>query len=189
MEENVKKIFVTGHRNPDIDTLASSYALAELRRRQGVGNIQSVCPGIMPERAKYLFERFHLPVPESRSDVYLRFSDIMETDTPTVTEGTPLLEAVHLLNKSGSSRLPVIDRKGMFLGMLSPMNLLSRLLDVWIYNTVPQWHTPAMYPVILVCITVPVFIVSVLAGKLLHELALRICRPAAKSQKGKLAPK
>lgn len=130
MEENVKKIFVTGHRNPDIDTLASSYALAELRRRQGVGNIQSVCPGIMPERAKYLFERFHLPVPESRSDVYLRFSDIMETDTPTVTEGTPLLEAVHLLNKSGSSRLPVIDRKGMFLGMLSPMNLLSRLLDV-----------------------------------------------------------
>ena len=110
MEENVKKIFVTGHRNPDIDTLASSYALAELRRRQGVGNIQSVCPGIMPERAKYLFERFHLPVPESRSDVYLRFSDIMETDTPTITEGTPLLEAVHLLNKSGSSRLPVIDR-------------------------------------------------------------------------------
>lgn len=130
MEENVKKIFVTGHRNPDIDTLASSYALAELRRRQGAGNIQSVCPGIMPERAKYLFERFHLPVPESRSDVYLRFSDIMETDTPTITEGTPLLEAVHLLNKSGSSRLPVIDRKGMFLGMLSPMNLLSRLLDV-----------------------------------------------------------
>ena len=130
MEENVKKIFVTGHRNPDIDTLASSYALAELRRRQGVGNIQSVCPGIMPERAKYLFERFHLPVPESRSDVYLRFSDIMETDTPTITAGTPLLEAVHLLNKSGSSRLPVIDRKGMFLGMLSPMNLLSRLLDV-----------------------------------------------------------
>lgn len=130
MEENVKKIFVTGHRNPDIDTLASSYALAELRRRQGVHNIQSVCPGIMPERAKYLFERFRLKVPESKSDVYLRFSDIMEKDTPTITAGTPLLQAVHLLNESGASRLPVVDREGMFLGMLSPMNLLSRLLDV-----------------------------------------------------------
>ena len=130
MEENVKKIFVTGHRNPDIDTLASSYALAELRRRQGAANIQSVCPGILPERAKFLFQRFHLKPPESRSDVYLRFSDIMETDVPTITAGTPLLSAVRLLNQSGASRLPVIDREGKFLGMLSPMNLLSRLLDV-----------------------------------------------------------
>ncbi len=130
MDENIKKIFVTGHRNPDIDTLASSYALAELRKRQGVGNIQSVCPGILPERAKFLFERFRLTPPESKSDVYLRFSDIMETATPVITAGTPLMEAVHLLNQSGSARLPVVDKEGLFLGMLSPMNLLSRLLDV-----------------------------------------------------------
>ena len=30
------KVLVSGHRNPDIDSLASAWALAELRRRQGV---------------------------------------------------------------------------------------------------------------------------------------------------------
>ena len=33
------RIFVSGHRNPDIDSIASAYALAELRRRQGVKQI------------------------------------------------------------------------------------------------------------------------------------------------------
>ena len=70
MEEmKPKMVFVTGHRNPDIDSIASSFALAELRRRQGAANIQSVCPGILPERAKFLFQRFHLKPPDSRRDV------------------------------------------------------------------------------------------------------------------------
>ena len=130
MKDQIKHIFVSGHRNPDIDTLASSYALAELRRRQGWGRITPICPGIMPERARYLFERFHIPVPESRSDVYLRFSDIMEKGVPSITEGTPLLDAVKLLNQTGYSRLPVLTGERKLVGMLSPMNLLSRLLDV-----------------------------------------------------------
>ena len=33
-EKQPKTVFVTGPRNPDIDSLASSFALAELRRRQ-----------------------------------------------------------------------------------------------------------------------------------------------------------
>ena len=30
----MEPIYVTGHRNPDIDSIAGAYALAELRRRQ-----------------------------------------------------------------------------------------------------------------------------------------------------------
>jgi surface polysaccharide O-acyltransferase-like enzyme len=103
------------------------------------------------------------------------------------------ITAIILLLFVGLYRVNPGEKVSKLLGWLSggvfEGYLLSRLLDVWIYNTVPQWHTPAMYPVILVCITVPVFIVSILAGKLLHELALRICRPAARSRKGKFAAK
>ena len=55
--------------------------------------------------------------------------------------------------------------------------MISRLFDVWIYGTVPQWHTPAMYPVIFLCITVPVFLISILSGKAVHSLALRLTAP------------
>jgi len=54
--------------------------------------------------------------------------------------------------------------------------ILSRLFDVWIYNTVPAWHSPETYPLIFICITIPIFLVSLLAGKLVHTLAAAICR-------------
>ena len=126
-----KTIFVTGHRNPDIDSLASSFALAELRKRQTPGTrFLAICPGILPARAAYLFQRFHLAPPESRGDVYLRIADVMDPDVPTIPAGTAIMDAVRILNSSGYSRLPVVGPDGKLAGMLSPLNLLSRLLDV-----------------------------------------------------------
>ena len=55
--------------------------------------------------------------------------------------------------------------------------ILSRLLDTWVYKLFPQWHSPEYYPLLFLCVTVPIFIVSVLAGKALHELAQWLCRP------------
>ena len=48
--------------------------------------------------------------------------------------------------------------------------ILSRLLDVWVYGLLPQWHTPAKYPLLFLCVTVPVFIISLLAGKAVNLL-------------------
>lgn len=130
MEENIRRIYVSGHRNPDLDSLASSYALAELRRRLGIENIQAICPGVLPERGRWLFDRFRLTPPESRNDVYLRISDIMDSNIPVIQPGTPLLDAVKFLNKTGFPRLPIVGAERQFLGMLSPLNLLSHLLDI-----------------------------------------------------------
>ena len=130
-EKPPKTVFVTGHRNPDIDSLASSFALAELRRRQHPETkYLAICPGILPERAKFLFNRFRLRPPEARGDVYLRIADVMDTAVPTVPVGTTIMDAVRILNGSGYSRLPIVAPDRRFVGMLSPLNLLSRLLDV-----------------------------------------------------------
>ena len=130
-EKPPKTVFVTGHRNPDIDSLASSFALAELRRRQHPETkFVAICPGILPERAKFLFERFRLRPPEAKGDVYLRIADVMDTNVPTIATGTAIMEAVRILKGSGYSRLPVVGPDKKLVGMLSPLNLLSQLLDI-----------------------------------------------------------
>ncbi len=123
------RILVSGHRNPDIDSLASATALAELRRRQGCSNITALCPGVLPDRAAYLFKRFHLTPPPSRNDVYTRVRDVLTT-VPAIRSGCTLFDAVGQLRDSGLARLPVTDRDGRFLGMLSGLALLSHLLSV-----------------------------------------------------------
>lgn len=78
----------------------------------------------------------------------------------------------------GIYRLQVSERIGRFLKWISAGvfegYILSRLLDVWVYGLVPQWHTPDKYPLIFICVTIPVFIVSIFAGKCLHTLSVAI---------------
>ena len=129
MKKNGPVIFVSGHRNPDIDSIAAAAALAELRRRQGMPAV-AVCPGVMPERARCLFEKFRFPVPETRHDLYVRVGDMMDRDVPKLKGWTSLYAAVRMLRKSGCPRLPVVGENDEFLGMLSPLALLSDLLNV-----------------------------------------------------------
>lgn len=50
--------------------------------------------------------------------------------------------------------------------------ILSRLLDVWLYDTLSFWHSPEFYPLLFVCVTVPIYIFSILSGKATHELTM-----------------
>ena len=124
------RIFVSGHRNPDIDSIASAYALAERRRRQGEIQITAVCPGMLPERAAWLFKRFGVKPPDSRNDIHVRLSDMADDRVPVIEADTTLLDAVTVLKDSAMPRLPVVEKDKTFLGMLSPLTLLSKLLNV-----------------------------------------------------------
>lgn len=130
MMNSEPRIFVSGHRNPDIDSIASAYALAELRRRQGVKQITAVCPGMLPERAAWLFKRFGVKPPDSRNDIHVRLSDMADDRVPVIEADTTLLDAVTVLKDSAMPRLPVVEKDKTFLGMLSPLTLLSKLLNV-----------------------------------------------------------
>ena len=122
-------IYITGHRNPDIDSIAGACALAELRRRQNRVPVTALCPGILPDRAAYLFRRFGLKPPASCNDIHLRIRDILKPCT-VIEAGATLFDAVNQLRESGMLRLPVVGHDGKFLGMLSSLALLSQLLNI-----------------------------------------------------------
>lgn len=126
---NVPQTFISGHRNPDIDSLAAAAALAALRSRHGNGEFIPLCPGIFPDRAKYLFDRFHIPYPVSRNDVYIQVRDLLSA-IPPVSGKIPLFSAVEQLRETRLPRLPVVDEHGIYIGMLSAMALLGNLLSI-----------------------------------------------------------
>lgn len=61
--------------------------------------------------------------------------------------------------------------------------ILSRLFDVWIYARFPAWHTPEKYWLGFLCITIPIFIISLLLGKAVHTLAVGIVDTLIPKQK------
>ena len=119
------KTWVCGHRNPDVDSVMSAYALADLRRRTGTEDVEAICAGRLPARAKWVFDHFGLKPLRAKRDVYVRVRDLMDVDVPTIDAGMPLVDALRLLESCGQSSLPVRDRDGRFVGMLRPAKLLS----------------------------------------------------------------
>ncbi len=123
------KTYVCGHRNPDTDSVASAYALADLRRRLGMQDVEAVCAGRMSARTKWVFDHFSLQPVRAVRDVYIRVRDLVEPRVPMINADMTLVEALGRLEASGESSLPVRDSKGMFCGMLSPAKLLSLFIS------------------------------------------------------------
>ena len=75
----------------------------------------------------------------------------------------------------GLYRLPVSEKLAKILawaaGGVLEGYLLSRLLDVWLYDCFPQWHTPSLYILLFVCVTIPIYLFALFGGKLVHTLA------------------
>lgn len=80
----------------------------------------------------------------------------------------------------GTYRIPVTPKLQRMLAWASggvfEGYLLSRLLDVWVYDLVPFWHSPEHYGRIFVCVTIPVFLFSAVWGRLVHSLSVRLVR-------------
>ena len=123
------KTYVCGHRNPDVDSVMSAYALADLRRRTGVADVEAICVGRVPARALWVFDHFNLKPIRAKRDVYVRVRDLIDADVPMIGADVQLVDALRTLEASGESSLPVRDGNGQFVGMLSPAKLLPLFIS------------------------------------------------------------
>lgn len=82
----------------------------------------------------------------------------------------------HVKLGSSVSRILSWAAGGVFEGYI-----LSRLFDVWVYAEFPQWHHPGKYWIGYLCITLPIFFISLLLGKAVHTLAVRLTSPKQKA--------
>lgn len=122
------RIIVIGHKNPDTDSVAAAAGYAELKRALGFANASAACAGLPSARTEFLFTRFQVPMPPILSDVYPRIKDVLEAQSPTVSAGHTVLEAMELLQRTRRHRVPVVDAKGVYLGMVSLFDLADRLV-------------------------------------------------------------
>lgn len=127
-KEQIQTIII-GHRNPDTDSVSASCALAEFKRRLNVRNVVPCRCGMVGERTEYLFNKFNVPLPLLKSDVYPRVKDILLEETFSVYENEALFFALAKLNKLLISRIPVVDEKKRYKGMLSLFSMLGSILQ------------------------------------------------------------
>src|ERR1035437_2694426 len=87
-------IYVTGHRNPDTDSIASAIGYAELRRRLDPNNdYVPVRLGDINSQTRWVLERSGAPEPELLPHVVRRAGTVMQPSFPAGAQEEPIREA------------------------------------------------------------------------------------------------
>jgi manganese-dependent inorganic pyrophosphatase len=123
----VAEIYVTGHRNPDTDSVASAIGYAELKRRLDPGNeYVAVRLGECNAQTCWLLERSGADAPRFLSHVMPRARDIMQTSFPLTAQDSPLREAGLEMARADLELVPVVDGEGALTGVLTERALARR---------------------------------------------------------------
>ena len=149
-------IYVTGHRNPDTDSIVAAMAYAALRNALGDREYEAACLGQVSDETQLVLDLFGFEPPKRIRSMHTQVRDL-EYDTPpflgaavTVARAWKELQRLHNI-----SAIPVANEDGTLYGMLSRENVAS-------YN---MEQVSASY-----LDEVPLFnVLSVLEGKVLNE--------------------
>jgi manganese-dependent inorganic pyrophosphatase len=140
----MRPIYVTGHRNPDSDSIAAAIGYAELKSRVDPNNqYVPVRLGDCNHQTRWLLERAGAVEPRLLPHVMLRARDVMQTDFPVATVDEPVREAGRALARADLELVPVVDAAGALTGALTERALARRYIrDSLRTSTLEESATP-----------------------------------------------
>ena len=149
-------IYVTGHRNPDTDSIVAAMAYAALRNAVGDREYEAACLGHVSDETQIVLDRFGFQPPKRLRNMYTQVRDL-DFDTPPVLSAAVTLGRAwkQLQKQKNITAVPVANEDGTLYGMLSRENIANYHMELVTAGVLDQ---------------VPLFnVLSVLEGKVLNE--------------------
>jgi manganese-dependent inorganic pyrophosphatase len=125
----VRPIYITGHRNPDTDSIASAIGYAELKGRLDPNNEYVAARlGDLNSQTRWLLERAGAREPRYLAHVMLRAADVMQENFPVSRHDAPVREAGRAMAKADLELVPIVDDAGALAGVLTERALARRFV-------------------------------------------------------------
>ena len=112
-------IYITGHRNPDTDSIVSAMAYAALKNALGQRQYEAARLGQISDETQTVLDRFGFQPPKLLNNVRTQVRDL-DYDTPaTLSAAATISRAWRTMQKDKISAIPVANEDGTLFGMLS----------------------------------------------------------------------
>jgi manganese-dependent inorganic pyrophosphatase len=122
-------IHVTGHRNPDTDSIAAAIGYAELRGRQDHDNTYvPVRLGDLNSQTRWVLERAEAAEPDFLPHVMLRVRDVMQQDFYAAGVDDAVREVGLTMAQDKLDVVPIVDHDGKLVGVMTERALARRYI-------------------------------------------------------------
>jgi len=119
-------IYVTGHRNPDTDSIVAAIAYAALRNACGDREYEAACLGQVSEETRIVLDRFGFRPPIRLFDLYNQVRDLDFDTPPILNTGVTVSRAWDEFQQYPSiTAVPVARENGTLYGILSRTDIAS----------------------------------------------------------------
>lgn len=134
-------VYVTGHKNPDSDSICAAYAYAEFKNKTGNLPAIPVRLGNVNRETQYILDYFGVNAPELLKTVKLKVEDLDFDKITPVSPEISLKMAWTIMRNKNIKTLPVADENNHLLGVLAISNLTSCYMDIWDSNILAKSNT------------------------------------------------
>ena len=118
-------IYITGHRNPDTDSIVSAMAYAALKNAMGDRRYQAARLGQISDETQAVLERFGVKPPQLITNLRTQVQDLDYDTPPLLSPGATISRAWQTMQADKISVLPVGNEDGTLYGMISAGDVAS----------------------------------------------------------------
>ena len=115
----MSRIYITGHKNPDMDSLCSAYAYASLKNKIDSKNeYVAVRIGSLTKSIQKFFEGIGAEAPQYKNHIYPTVKDVILEPSERIDANMPLTSLSKFYNEDNPSSYPIYDGNE-FIGLLT----------------------------------------------------------------------
>lgn len=135
-------VYVSGHRNPDTDSICSAIAYSYLLNATNKYNAVPVRLGEINRETEYVLKRFGVEHPVLLKTVKQKVEDLNYDKVTVFSKDLTLKTAWFLLKQQNLKSAPILDEHGQVLGLLSTSNIIEGYMDQWDSEVLKKAKTP-----------------------------------------------
>ena len=134
-------IYITGHKNPDSDSICAAIAYAEFKNKTQDTLAIPVRLGNVSQETQYILDYFGVEAPQFLETVKLKVEDLEMDNIAPLAPEVSLKMAWNIMRDKNLKSIPVADGNNHLLGMLSTSNITETYMDVWDSNILAKSST------------------------------------------------
>lgn len=124
-------IYITGHKNPDTDSICSALAYAEFKNKFSNTKAIPIRLGAVNRETQFALDYFEIEKPKLVETLKAQVEDLEMDKVPPLYPEIPLKIAWNTMKKNNIKNVPVVNNKEKFVGIVSISNLTSAYMDIW----------------------------------------------------------
>ena len=124
-----KEILITGHKNPDADSICATIAYADLKAKLGF-NVKPVRIGNINAETTFILNKFNIEPPQLVHDIRTRLQDISIDEALSVTADTTIQKAWQAMLENDKKVVAIVEADNTLIGLATISAITNAILSL-----------------------------------------------------------